>query len=341
MKIALATPRTLAALAVSATLVAGLSACSDDASGAKEPGAGAADGYPVTVDNCGTEVTVESAPERIVTVKSTSTELVLALGLADRLVGTAFADGPVLDQWADAVADVPVLSEQAPTQEVVLETEPDLVFAGWESNFAADTAGERGTLADLGVATYVSPAACQGEGYQPRPMTYDELFEQFEEAGRVLGAEDAAAELVAEQKAALAEVPKAKAGTTALWWSSGEDTPFVGGAIGAPQMVLDAVGLTNVVEEEATWTSLGWEAIVDADPDVIVLVDAAWNSAEQKVKALESNAATRELSAVKNKRYLVIPFPAAEAGVRSVAAAADLADQLAELGLGAKGADKQ
>ncbi|WP_235737872.1 hypothetical protein [Nocardioides alcanivorans] len=98
-------------------------------------------------------------------------------------------------------------------------------------------------------------------------------------------------------------------------------------------MVLDAVGLTNVVTEETTWTSLGWEAIIDADPDVLVLVDATWNSADNKIKSLESNAATRELTAVKEKRYLVVPFPAGEAGVRSVSAAADLADQFAGLGL--------
>ncbi|MDN5573445.1 MAG: hypothetical protein L0G19_05930, partial [Micrococcales bacterium] len=50
---------------------------SDDGSGS------AAAGYPVTVDNCGTEVTFDQAPERVVTIKSTSTELLLALGLED------------------------------------------------------------------------------------------------------------------------------------------------------------------------------------------------------------------------------------------------------------------
>src|SRR5690606_2766196 len=148
-----------------------LAACGGtDADPAAETGSAA--GYPVTVDNCGTEVTLTSAPQRIVTIKSTSTELVLALGLADRLVGTAFSDGPVPEPWAAAAADLPVVAEQAPSQEVVLEQEPDLVFAGWESNLAADTAGERDQLAKLGVATYVSPAACMEPGYQPEKMTF-------------------------------------------------------------------------------------------------------------------------------------------------------------------------
>jgi iron complex transport system substrate-binding protein len=311
-----------------------LAACgSSDTTGTSgSPSASAASAG--TVDNCGTTVKLGTDPQRIVTIKSTSTELALALGLGSKLVGTAFADGPVPTQWADQVANVPVLSDQAPSKEVVLAKEPDLVFGGWESNFSADTAGDRATLAKLGVATYVSPAACQEPAYQPKKMTFDLLFSQFEQAGQVLGAEKAATALVAEQRAALAKVAKAKAGTTALWWSSGDDTPYVGGGIGAPQMVLDAVGLTNVAaDQKATWTSMGWEAIVASDPDVIVLVDATWNPATAKIKTLESNPATAALTAVKKHRFLVIPFPAAEAGVRSVSAAQTLSDDLGSMGL--------
>lgn len=294
----------------------------------------AADGSndPFVVANCGTEVAVDSPPERIVTIKSTPTELVLALGLGDRIVGTAFLDGPVPD---DLAPEEPLneISDQAPGQEAVLELEPDLVFAGWESNLAADTAGERDTLAQLGVATYVAPSACQSAD-APTEMTYDLLFDHFREAGDLLGAPEAARDLVDEQRAELEALGTVDDGTTALWWSSGVDTPFVGGGTGAPQMVMERIGLTNIAADvEQTWTSLGWEAIVDADPDVIVLVDADWNTAAQKIRDLESNPATREMSAVRQERYLTIPFPAAEAGVRSVAAAKDLLAQAERLGL--------
>jgi iron complex transport system substrate-binding protein len=79
------------------------------------------------------------------------------------------------------------------------------------------------------------------------------------------------------------------------------------------------------------WFSASWEAIVDADPDVIVLVDAAWNSAEQKRKLLSENPITSQLDAVRLQRYVVVPFPASEAGVRNVPAAVDMAKQLAAL----------
>lgn len=339
--------RTLTALPlISLLALAGLTGCSSDDSGASAAdkgtsnAAGKASGTPIDageIDNCGFKQTFDTAPERIFTIKSTSTELVVALGLTDKLVGTAFNDGTVVDVQKQQPVEVPIVSEQAPDKETVLETEPDLVIGGWESNFAGDTAGERDTLAKLGVASYVSPAACQEPEYQPRPMTYDLLFDQFAEAGKILGADKAAADLVTAQKAELAKVAKATPATTALWWSSGDDTPFVGGGIGAPQMVLDAVGLTNInADNPKTWDSMGWEAIVAADPDVIVLVDAAWNTAEAKIKTLKSNGATKNLTAVKNEQFLIIPFPAAEAGVRSVAAATDLSAQLGELDLLAK-----
>lgn len=325
------TLRPIALLAAAALLLAG---CSGDAD-PETPGAVAAgtDGFPLSLTNCGVDVALEAPPERIVTIKSTATELVLALGAGDRIVGHAFADGEVPEQWADEVTDVEVLSDRAPSQEVVLETEPDLVFAGWESNLEADTAGERDTLAKLGVASYVAPSACQS-AEQPEQMTFDLLFDHFTEAGALLGEPESAAELVATQRAELDDLGQVADGTTALWWSSGEDTPFVGATRGAPQMVMDAIGLTNVVDVDDTWTSLGWEAIVDSDPDVIVLVDSPWNSADSKIATLESNAATAEMAAVQAKRYLTIPFPAAEAGVRSVGAAASLLEQAVELGLG-------
>ena len=43
--------------------------------------------YPLTLDNCGFAVTLPAAPERVVTIKSTATEMLLALGLPWGMVG--------------------------------------------------------------------------------------------------------------------------------------------------------------------------------------------------------------------------------------------------------------
>ncbi|WP_235866123.1 putative F420-0 ABC transporter substrate-binding protein [Serinibacter arcticus] len=285
---------------------------------------------------------VEAPPQRIVTIKSAMTDLVLALGAGDRLVGVAYQDGPVAEADAELVAALPVLADRVPTNEAVLSVEPDLVLAGWESNFSADGAGERAALTDLGVTTFVAPSACTTAPYLPDPLTFEDVFDEITQIGDLLGQPDEAAELVAAQEAELevlrAERASARAASgeaatgTALWWSSGSDTPYVGAGTGAPQMILDEVGLANVAGElDGGWGPYSWEAAASADPDVIVLVDAAWNTAEKKKETLAANPVTAAMSAVQEERYLVVPFAATEGGVRNVEAVASLDEQLAAL----------
>ncbi|MBO9553702.1 putative F420-0 ABC transporter substrate-binding protein [Cellulomonas sp.] len=321
---------------VAAVAVLGLAGCTSDEAPTEAAAVSAppsATFAPVTLDNCGTSVTVDAPPERVVTIKSTATEMLLALGLQDRMVGTAFADGPVPADYADAYAAVPVVSDKVPGQEAVLALGPDFVYGGWESNFSADGAGDRATLAERGIASYVSPAACKAKEYMPDPLTFDDVFDEIHEVASIFGVVDRADTLVAEQRDLLASAQQPAEPTTALWYSSGGDQPYVGAGIGAPQMIMDAAGLTNVFADvHDTWTSTGWEQVVAADPDVIVLVDATWNTADKKIEMLEANPATSQLTAVREHRYLTVPFAASEAGVRNAEAVVSLDEQLAALG---------
>lgn len=285
----------------------------------------------VTVENCGVPVTFDVPPQRVVTIKSTSTEMMLALGVGDRIVGTAFQDGPVPEEWAADAADLPEISDFMPSEEAVLELEPDLVYSGWESAFAADATGERDELAALGVASYVQPAACRSADV-PAKLTFDEVFREIQEAADIFGV--SADDLLADQQAELDAIEPDDRGLSALWYSSGTDIPYVGAGLGAPQLVLETAGLTNIAGDiDMTWSSFGWESVVAADPDVIVLIDADWNTAASKIELLESNPATAALAAVQQHRYVVLPFPAGEAGVRTVSAASSVVAQLADLDL--------
>ncbi|UJP09610.1 putative F420-0 ABC transporter substrate-binding protein [Microbacterium sp. KUDC0406] len=324
-------PRTLrpvAALTLVALAVPALASCSSGASA--EPTSSSA-ASAVTVDNCGTEVTVDSPPQRIVTVKSSTLELALALGAGDRIVGSAYSDGPLPADLASAGKGIPVIAEKVPSQEAVLALNPDFVFAGWESNFSADGVGERDALQQLGVTTYVAPAACQEKKYQPDPLTFDAVFDSFLQAGDLLGEKDAAKKLVDEQKAQLAELRPDDRGLTAVWYSSGSDQPFVGAGIGAPQLLMHSAGLTNAFSDvKESWFSTSWEKVADLNPDVIVLVDSTWNTAQHKIDVLKANPVASTLKAVQNDAFLTVDFPATESGVRNVDAVASLIDQLAE-----------
>jgi iron complex transport system substrate-binding protein len=328
-----ATTRALSAAPVLALLLAaGLSGCAGaPATSAEAPASEGAGAEPMVLDNCGTEMTMDAAPQRILTIKSSTLELALALGAGDRIIGSAFSDGPLPDDLAADAEGIAVVSDKVPSTEAVLELEPDLVFAGWESNFSVDGAGERADLQKVGITTYVAPAACKASGYMPDPLTFDTVFDGFTEAGELLGEEKAAAALVEEQRAALDAITPDDRGLTAVWYSSGTDQPFVGAGIGAPQMIMSAAGLDNVFADlHDTWTSSSWELIAEADPDVIVLVDAAWNTAASKIALLTSNPVTSRLDAVTNERFVIVDFPATEAGIRNVDAVASIVTQLGE-----------
>jgi iron complex transport system substrate-binding protein len=316
--------RPVLAVALAVPLLAALAGCAAAPAPADTPSA-------LTIENCGVTVTFDTPPERVVTIKSTSTEMMLALGVGDRIVGTAFQDGPVPDEWATDAAGLTSISDFMPSEEAVLDLEPDLVYSGWESAFAPDAAGDREELASLGVAGYVQPAACRTADVPPK-LTFDEVFREIEEAAAIFGV--SADDLLTQQRSELDAIEADDRGLTALWYSSGTDIPYVGAGLGAPQLVLETAGLTNIAGDVAmTWSSYGWESVVAADPDVIVLIDADWNTAESKIDLLESNPATAALGAVQQGRYIILPFAAGEAGVRTVSASASVAAQLAELDL--------
>ena len=325
----------LAALSVAAVLA--LTGCAQGGARAGERPAApeassAAPATPFAGSNCGFPVAMDAPPTRIVTIKSTSADMVAALGMADRIVGAAFLDGP-LDAQLFADVTPPIMEGKLPSQEAVLALRPDLVFAGWESNFSADGAGERAELAGLGVASYVSPAACRTADV-PGPLTVEMLFDEIAEAGELLGAQDAAADVIAMQRAMLDAVEPSTAGLRAAWYSSGRETPYMGAGTGAPQLVMDALGLHNVFGDiQETWVSVGWEKVIERNPDVIVLVESPGNLIEAKIELMKADPVLSKLPAVQHDRFLRVDFAAAEAGVRTVPAVVDLAAQLRALGL--------
>ncbi|WP_166345983.1 ABC transporter substrate-binding protein [Phytoactinopolyspora limicola] len=281
--------------------------------------------------NCGIEVSIEAPPERTVTMNQAATEVMLALGLQDRMVGTAYLDDEILPELAEVYAEVPVLSDRYPSSETVLDTEPDLIYASYPSAFQPENAGERADLAELGIATYLSPAACPGRS-DDEPLDIEAVWQEIEEIGARFGVADAADDLVAAQRAELQEaldVTADHSSTTVMWWDNSTDAPSVGVCCGAPGMIMDAAGVRNAFADEAgSWAAVSWEQVVERDPDVIVLVDSDWSTAEDKRSAIESTPAVDGLRAVRNEQYVVIPFSATTPGIRNVSAVVALAEGL-------------
>ncbi|WP_344007837.1 ABC transporter substrate-binding protein [Nocardioides lentus] len=328
-----------------------LGACG--ATGPGEPGAGAAADRPVTVDDCDREVTVDSRPERIVSLNQGTTEILLSLGVADRMAGTAQWTDPVLPALADANDTVPRLADDAPSLESVLAAEPDLVTASFTSTLAEGGVAPVGTFESYGVPTYLSPAECgkvevgDTDGEREGVLEIGTIHDEVRDLATLVGAEAEGDELVADLERRMAAVepiePTAATGgepVSVMYWFANAESPYLAGCCGGPGIVDRALGLDNVFADQTNeWPQVGWEAVAERDPDVIVLGDLTRRSqtaetAAAKIDYLESHPVAREMTAVRNGRYVALAGAELNPSIRTVDAVEKVAAGIRELGLG-------
>ncbi|MBW0101936.1 ABC transporter substrate-binding protein [Pseudonocardia sp. KRD291] len=291
------------------------------------------------MESCGRPLEISSPPQRAVTLEQNATEILLALGLADRMVGTSYQTDPVLPEYAPAYERVPVLASLYPSREAVLDAAPDFTYSTLSSAYAPDAAGSRADLAALGVPAYLSRHDCDDTSRPSEPPDFDSIAEEITELGRVFDVPDRAAALVATQRARVQAATEAAASTddgrTVMWFYSGTTTPALAGGAGLPQSMSSMLGLRNVFDDSArSWVEGNWEEVAARDPDVIVLADLTrggdGDSAAAKADFLRSDPVTSQLSAVRSGAIVTVPGSAMDPSIRSVSALEALATGLRE-----------
>ncbi|MCV7362035.1 ABC transporter substrate-binding protein [Mycolicibacterium neworleansense] len=324
-------------------------ACGHPDSAAGHPAANEAAGptsYPLTIENCGSAVTFDGPPRRAVSLYQSSTEVLLALGLADRMVGTSTWFDPVLPELAADNATVPRLADNDPGLETVLAVEPDLVTSASTHTFTAAVVAERSRFTQLGIPTYQSPSVCSGARIdgetvtRTEPLALDTLFREIRELAQIFDVQERGRDLIARLTRRLEDTPSITEPTTSVaFWFSGLRTPYLAGCCSAPGLYATQLGVTNVFSDtREDWPEVSWEALADRDPDVLVLADlnrrrVDGDALDAKVKFLESNPVTRNMSAVRDRRYVVLAGSELDPGIREIDALEKLAAGFRAFGL--------
>ncbi|WP_439529557.1 ABC transporter substrate-binding protein [Pannonibacter sp.] len=294
----------------------------------------AAAAYPVTVKSCNRDVTFEAAPKRAISNDVNLTEMMLVLGLADRMAGyTGVSGWKTLDEeMRKDVKELPELSEKYPTKEVLLGAEADFYFAGW--NYGMKVGGEvtPETLAPFGIQVYELTESCIHIGPKEK-ISMADMYNDLINLGRIFGVEDKAKVLVAGYEAKLAEATAKVDKSNPLRvfvYDSGEDTPFTSGRYAMPTALIEAAGGKNIMDDlDKSWATVAWEPVVDRNPEVIVIVNYGNVTAEQKIAFLKANPAFANVDAVKNNRFVVLEYVEATPGPRNIRAVEKLVDGFA------------
>ncbi|MFD6229347.1 ABC transporter substrate-binding protein [Streptomyces sp. NPDC060232] len=323
----------------SAAVTAGCSTTTAD----RKPQA-AADARP-DVTSCGRQLSFDRPPERAVTLDQTSTETLLELGLQDRMAGTANLKTKIPAQYRDAYAKIPVIAPKIATGEQLRAATPDFVLAGSTDLYTKDRAGTREELADLKVPSFVSAVDCP-QLNEAGKSPFELLFSDYEQLGRAFGAEERAAVLVREQRAAVAKAAEGTSGTaqdgkrpTVVYlYSVFNGMPYVAGRTGLPSEMSRIVGARNAFDDvEEDWPEVSWEEVAKREPDFIVIGDLSergrpGDSAAEKRKAMAEDPMVSRLAAVRDNKIIEVPGIELDPSVRSVHALGLLAAGMKDLG---------
>lgn len=222
------------------------------------------DAFPVTVmDDFGNEVTLEKAPESIVSLAPVDTEILFALGAGDSVTGrTDYCNYP------EEAADVDSIGTyMEPNMELILSKSPDLVVA---SGFIDDNIRQQ--LEENGTAIFITNAS-DLESTEKNIETLGKLIGHDAEAEEVVKNmedewTDLSAELenVKEEKSAFIDIGSLySAGSSSLLDNS-----------------MQMIKVENVAADaDSAWPQLSAEAVVEANPDVYISLYSTLEDVQQ------------------------------------------------------------
>lgn len=294
--------------------------------------------FPMTITNCGTQRTFEAPPQRVVTNDIGITEIMFALGLADRMAGYVLGDGQlggVASSPFKADFDrVPRLAEQI-NKEVVRAAGADMVFAGWNYGFSETERFTPARLERLGIDSYVLTESCRsGAGDQRGIMPpLQALYTDVRTLGTLFGVPQRAERLISGYEKTVsrvqASVPRDEPAPRVFLYDSGTTQPFTSGRAGAAHQVITKAGGRNIFGGlHDSWVTVSWESVIRADPQVILINDYGQRSVREKIEFLTSYPPLSEVDAVRNRRFFVLPYASLVEGPRNPEAIRAFADYL-------------
>ena len=295
--------------------------------------------YPLQLRNCGYTVTFDKAPASVVTIGQAGTEMLYALNLGHKVVGTSLWFNPVQPRFKTINDKVPRLSDNVPSFESVIGKRPALLVSQFEWMVGKDgVVGTREQFHDLRIATYAMPTDCEGknnlvgsDGTRTAGYDVQSLYKSIRQLAQIFNVEANGESLIKDlserQAQAIAKVKAAKVQnlSAALWFSSADlaTDPYMAGKNGVAGYMIQALGLRNIVSSAEEWPTVGWETIAKANPSILIIARMdrrrfPADDYQKKLEFLKKDPVTQHMDAVKHNRIVIVDADALQGSIRQM-----------------------
>jgi iron complex transport system substrate-binding protein len=272
--------------------------------------------FPMTItDDNGREVTVKSAPERIISLSPSNTEILFAVGAGAYVVGdTKYCDYP---EEAVSITKIGGYSADSISIETIVSLKPDLVLADGSSQGTVIEALEKANITVIAINS----------------KSFEDVYAAIEMIGNVTGNSAKATAVVDDMKTRVAAVTKKIASIpedqhpTVFWEVWDEPLMTAGPNTFVGQMIQLAGGVSIFADQTEDWPTVSAEEVVKRNPAVIMGPDS--HGDKLTAAQLASRSGWDQIDAVKNNRiYLIDGNTSSRPGPRIVDALESIAKSL-------------
>lgn len=233
----------------------------------------AAEGRTIT-DLEGNEVVLATKVERIVSTAPSNTNILVELGLKDKIVG--------ISNYDSLEGDYLRIDFKNPDVEAIVALEPDVIIASGHNKTGDEDPFK--LLKEAGIAVVYIPSADSIEG----------IYESIDFIGDVVDLKTEASKLVADMKADIEAVKARAAEVTEVKTVYFEISPspniFTTGSGTFQHELIELIGAENIFASETGWFSPSVEDILDREPDVIITNVTYMENSVEEIKSREGFA---------------------------------------------------
>mgnify|MGYP000853576347 FL=1 len=267
------------------------------AGGAKEASLPAID---LTMDRAGAPITLPAKVERIISMAPSTTEILIDLGLADKIIAadTNTQKDGLLKQ------DIPYFNMMKPDAEKLIALKPDIVFISGMSNAKGNTPFS--PLIDAGICVINIPSSSSIEAVYLDIAYIAAAVKQEGKGAKIIANMKKEIEAVRKKGASIAQDKKKtvyfEIGAAPHMYSLGTGT-FI-------NEMIEIIGAQNILADQKSWIAVSDEMVLAKDPDVIltnvsyipnpideIMARSGWASLKavkgKKVFGIDTNSSSR------------------------------------------------